>query len=95
MDMVIFMLKQIQVIYSYLHKKIKKVMSFKAKHIVTKDNSNVDYIKKNVNSNNIQLSKQEIELLLRTIKNSHFSGDMLESLYTLVYKLQTHYNKIK
>ena len=54
-------------------------MSFKAKHIVTKENnSNVDYIKKNVNSNNIQLSKQEIELLLRTIKNSHFSGDMLE-----------------
>ena len=96
--MVIFMLKQIQVIYSYLHKKIKKVMSFKFNHVV-KDgipqaNTKVIQESNNVN-NNINLSKQDTELLLKTIKNSHFSGDMLETLYTLTHKLQKHYNQIK
>jgi len=94
--MVIFMLKQTQVIYSYLHRKIKKVMSFKAKHVVTENNL-PNYIQENnnINNSNINLSKQDTELLLKTIKNSHFSGDMLETLYTLTHKLQKHYHQIK
>ena len=93
--MVIFMLKQIQVIYSYLHKKIKKVMSFKFNHVVKGNipQANTKVIQEN--NNNVNLSKQDTELLLKTIKNSHFSGDMLETLYTLTYKLQKHYNQIK
>jgi hypothetical protein len=43
----------------------------------------------------LSLSKDEIAILLQSIKNSHFSGDMLENLYNLVYKLQTNYNKLK
>tara|TARA_R110002167_G_C12321027_1_gene619143 strand:+ start:91 stop:351 length:261 start_codon:yes stop_codon:yes gene_type:complete len=85
--------------FLYLHKKIKKVMGFKAKHVVTENNL-PNYIQENNNinvnvNNNINLSKQDVELLLKTIKNSHFSGDMLETLYILTHKLQKHYNKLK
>jgi len=72
-------------------------MSFKFNHVV-KDNipqANTKVIQENNNVNNINLSKQDTELLLKTIKNSHFSGDMLETLYTLTHKLQKHYNQIK
>lgn len=65
-------------------------MGFKANHVVTNKeleiNTKVD--------ENVSISKKEIEILLQMIKNSHFSGDMLETLYTLVYKLQKHYNKL-
>jgi hypothetical protein len=37
------------------------------------------------------LNKQEIELLLGLIKQSHFQGESLESLYNLVLKLQQQY----
>jgi len=37
------------------------------------------------------LSKQEIELLLTMIKDSSFRGEHVETLYTLVYKLQQQY----
>ena len=43
----------------------------------------------------LSLSKDEIEILLQSIKNSNFSGSVLEDLYNLVYKLQTNYNKLK
>ena len=71
-------------------------MGFKAKHVVTENNL-PNYIQENnnINNSNINLSKQDTELLLKTIKNSHFSGDMLETLYTLTHKLQKHYNKLK
>tara|TARA_B100001175_G_C19503498_1_gene639552 strand:- start:1534 stop:1779 length:246 start_codon:yes stop_codon:yes gene_type:complete len=77
--------------FIYLLKKIKKVMSFKFNHVDHKKelqkNTSVD--------ENISISKKEVEILLQMIKNSHFSGDMLENLYTLVFKLQKHYNKLK
>ena len=41
------------------------------------------------------LSKEEIEILLQSIKNSNFSGSVLDILYNLVYKLQTNYNKLQ
>jgi len=65
-------------------------MGFKASHVVTNEsemNNKVD--------ETIFISKKEVEIILQTIKNSNFSGDMLETLYTLVYKLQKHYNKLK
>lgn len=37
------------------------------------------------------LSKQEIELLLSLIKESTFKGEHVETLYTMVYKLQQQY----
>ena len=42
----------------------------------------------------VHLSKEEISILLQSIKNSSFSGSVLEELYNLVYKLQTSYNKL-
>jgi hypothetical protein len=39
------------------------------------------------------LSNQEIELLLSLIKESSFKGEHIETLYTLVYKLQQQYLK--
>ena len=66
-------------------------MSFKFNHVDHKKelqkNTSVD--------ESISISKKEVEILLQMIKNSHFSGDMLENLYTLVFKLQKHYNKLK
>ena len=43
----------------------------------------------------LSLSKDEIVIILQSIKNSNFSGSVLEDLYNLVYKLQTNYNKLK
>ena len=43
----------------------------------------------------LSLSKDEIAILLQSIKNSNFSGSVLEDLYNLVYKLQTNFNKLK
>ena len=46
------------------------------------------------NQVSVHLSKEEISILLQSIKNSSFSGSVLEELYNLVYKLQTSYNKL-
>ena len=54
-----------------------------------------NYAKNTSVDESISISKKEVEILLQMIKNSHFSGDMLENLYTLVFKLQKHYNKLK
>ena len=43
----------------------------------------------------LSLSKDEIAILLQSIKNSNFSGSVLEDLYNLVYKLQTNFNKLQ
>ena len=65
-------------------------MGFKANHIQGQEPKvNSKIIEK------VDLSKSEISIILQIIKNSNFSGDMLETLYTLVYKLQKHYNKLK
>jgi len=69
---------------------IKKVMGFKANHIQGQESK----VNPKINEK-VDLSKSEISIILQIIKNSNFSGDMLETLYTLVYKLQKHYNKLK
>tara|TARA_R110000824_G_scaffold321410_1_gene508248 strand:- start:598 stop:816 length:219 start_codon:yes stop_codon:yes gene_type:complete len=42
----------------------------------------------------ISLSKEEIAMILQSIKNANFSGSVLEDLYNLVYKLQTNFNSL-
>ena len=37
---------------------------------------------------NLILTKEEIGIILQLIKASNFSGDMVENLYNIVYKLQ-------
>ena len=39
----------------------------------------------------IQLTQEEINILLQLIKNSNFNGDMIDSLYHLTTKLQLQY----
>jgi hypothetical protein len=46
------------------------------------------------NDNGVNLSKQEIEVLLNLIKNSNFKGEVLELLYILVIKLQKQYKNL-
>lgn len=36
-------------------------------------------------------TKQELEILLLTIKDSSFKGEHVETIYSLVYKLQQQY----
>jgi|TARA_B110000908_G_scaffold140453_1_gene167592 hypothetical protein len=43
----------------------------------------------------LDLTKEEISVLLQLIKVSNFSGDMVESVYNIVYKLQVSSNNIK
>ena len=50
--------------------------------------------KDNIINNNevkISLSQVELEILLRTLKNSTFKGEAVEILYNLVLKLQNNY----
>ena len=72
-----------------LKKIIKKVM-FHSK--INKDKELIDIPEDQIS---LSLSKDEIAILLQSIKNSNFSGSVLEELYNLVYKLQTNYNKLK
>jgi hypothetical protein len=73
-----------------LKKLIKKVM-FHSK-LGKKNNELIDIKEGQIST---PLSKEEIEILLQSIKNSNFSGSVLDILYNLVYKLQTNYNKLQ
>jgi len=74
-----------------LKKLIKKVIFM---HSKLKDN-NKELLNIPKDQISLSLSKDEITILLQSIKNSNFSGSVLEDLYNLVYKLQTNYNKLK
>lgn len=43
----------------------------------------------------LELTKEEIEVLLLTIKESSFKGEHVEKVYNLVYKLQQYYVTLK
>ena len=75
-----------------LKKLIKKVM-FHSK--INKINKKKELLNIPEDQISLSLSKDEIAILLQSIKNSNFSGSVLEELYNLVYKLQTNYNKLK
>jgi hypothetical protein len=42
----------------------------------------------------LDLNLEEIEMLLQMIRASNFSGDMIERVYNVTYKLQILHNKI-
>ena len=74
-----------------LKKLIKKVIFMHSKL----KNNNKELLNIPEDQISLSLSKDEITILLQSIKNSNFSGSVLENLYNLVYKLQTNYNKLK
>lgn len=41
-------------------------------------------------TNFVELSKTEIQILLQSLKNSTFKGEMVEVVYTLAMKLQNN-----
>jgi len=91
MDMVIYMLKQIQAISLYTLNIFKKiVMSFTAKYLEGTPHQST-HINNPLSHN--QLTVQEIEVLLSMIKRTTFLGEDIEPLYTLVLKLQKQHQE--
>jgi len=45
--------------------------------------------------NTLSLNQEEIEMLLQLIKASNYSGDMIEKVYNVTYKLQVLHKKLK
>jgi hypothetical protein len=80
--------------FGYIHnlnKILKKVMGFKASNLNIKDQPQENH---QTSLSPEQLNTQEIEILLSLIKRSTFLGENIESLYTLVIKLQQQYLNI-
>jgi hypothetical protein len=44
-----------------------------------------------LSNSNLNLTKEDIELLLLTIREMNFKGEHIERVYTVVYKLQQYY----
>tara|TARA_R100000541_G_scaffold34046_1_gene42541 strand:+ start:85 stop:279 length:195 start_codon:yes stop_codon:yes gene_type:complete len=44
--------------------------------------------------NTLELDQGEIEMILQLIKASNFSGDMIEKVYNVTYKLQVLHSKL-
>jgi len=57
------------------------------------DNSSNSEEKQNLNSNDLELSAEELEFVIRLIGNSNFKGNNLMFIYDLVKKLQDEYLK--
>ena len=64
--------------------KLKKVMGLL-------DQANKNKIIENSNEVKVSLTKQELEVILGTLKNSNFKGEVVEVLYNLVLKMQNSY----
>ena len=62
---------------------------------LTKSTSPAPIVKKPTQSPNLNLSKEEVELLLFCIKHSTFQGTSIELVYNLVSKLQKQLPKVK
>ena len=41
----------------------------------------------------VQMTKDELGIILQLVKNSNFNGNMIDTLYHLTSKLQKEYNK--
>jgi hypothetical protein len=67
-------------------------MGFEAKNLVTPSGNKTEGV--TASKDKLELSKQEVELLLQIIRNSTFNGSAIESMYHLTYKLQLYYNKL-
>lgn len=69
--------------------KNKLVMAFSTKNIQT--NREEEPLKAPFSSSSLNLTKEEVEVLLLTIKEMTFKGEHVEKVYNLVYKLQQYY----
>ena len=69
-------------------------MAFNSKftHI---DNVKEEPQKAPLSNSTLDLTKEEIEVILITIKDSTFRGEHVEKVYNLVLKLQQYYISIK
>ena len=82
---------------------LKFIMSFKAKNLVVSQKvaspkgeaTSTTIIKHPENSElPIVLSKVETKILLESLKNASFKGEMVEAVYTLALKLKTHIDNV-
>jgi len=76
-----------------LLKKLKSFMGFKSNKVEIKGVP-TDKVGTSL-THNVELTENEIELILLTIKNSLFKGEYVETLYNLTLKMQEKYKKIK
>ena len=64
-------------------------MAFTAKHIA--EHKEEEPLKAPLSVSSLELTKEETETLLLTIKEMTFKGEHVERVYNLVYKLQQYY----
>jgi hypothetical protein len=64
-------------------------MAFRGKSNLDQSNNSPSRIE-----NSLELNQEEIEMLLQLIKASQFSGDMIEKVYNVTYKLQVLHTKL-
>lgn len=64
-------------------------MAFTAKNI--QSNKEEEPLKAPLSNSSLNLTKDEVEVLLLTIKEMNFKGEHVERVYNLVYKLQQYY----
>jgi len=74
-----------------LIKFLKKVMSFKAGNIKIGKDSRQVVEDPSPSLKNIELNALELEMILKGLKNTTFTGEQLETIYKLVLKLQDNY----
>ena len=69
----------------------KKVMSFKAGNIQIGKKEDPQKTEAPLSSTKLDLNPEELEIILRGLKKSTFTGEQLETVYKLVLKLQNKY----
>jgi hypothetical protein len=92
MDLVTFTLIQLQVISTFTHSIFKKISFVALSFGRNKDKKEEAQPEKELASFPI-LTKDEIQILLLTLKEASFKGEHIERVYALVLKLQDMYTK--
>ena len=69
--------------------KDKLVMAFSSKNIRT--NKEEEPSKAPLPTSSLNLTKEEVEIILLTIKEMTFKGEHVEKIYNLIYKVQQYY----
>jgi len=76
-------------IFIFTHKILKKiVMAFTSNNVKV---NNVSEVEKSTSPINDNLTPEEIQLILITLRNSTFKGEHVELFYNTVVKLQKQY----
>ena len=64
-------------------------MAFSSKNIQT--NKDEEPSKAPLPTSSLNLTKEEVEIILLTIKEMTFKGEHVEKIYNLIYKVQQYY----